>query len=130
MLPQVGSLTFRKRAPPGKYGLADAFRSIKRIFIMSASVSSGGPELFNALSISKTYKVSRARAGMSCTFLLVVAGALQRACSSFCWLRTCCPPLAVLALRRVGRLASHAATTAKMHNLSLRGPKSGARPLF
>jgi hypothetical protein len=28
----------------------------------------------------------------------------------------------VLALRRVGRLALHPATTAKMHNLSLRGP--------
>jgi hypothetical protein len=44
-------------------------------------------------------------------FLLAVAGALRR-----------CPPLAVLALRRVGRLALHPATTAKMHNLLLRGP--------
>jgi hypothetical protein len=42
--------------------------------------------------------------------LLAVAGALLR-----------CTPLAVLALRRVGRLALHRATTAKMHNLSLRG---------
>jgi hypothetical protein len=53
----------------------------------------------------------RARAGIICTFLLAVAGALRR-----------CPPLAVLALRRVERLALHPATTAKMHNLSLRGP--------
>jgi hypothetical protein len=41
----------------------------------------------------------RARAGIICTFLLAIAGALRR-----------CPPLAVLALRRVGRLASHPAT--------------------
>jgi hypothetical protein len=44
-------------------------------------------------------------------FWLAVAGALR-----------CCPPLAVLALRRVGRLALHPATTAQMHNLLLRGP--------
>jgi len=42
--------------------------------------------------------------------LLAVAGALLR-----------CVPLAVLALRRVTRLASHPATTAKLHNLFLRG---------
>ncbi len=50
----------------------------------------------------------RPRAGISCTFSLVVAGALLR-----------CPPLAVLARRRVVRLASHPAMPAKMHNLSL-----------
>ena len=67
---------------------------------------------------------------ITCTFLLAVDGALL-----------CCPPLAVLALRRVGeeyplesgyrfagvgqcptkpllhRLASHPPTAAKMHNL-------------
>jgi anti-anti-sigma factor len=41
--------------------------------------------------------------------LLAVAGALQR-----------CAPLAVPALRRVARLASHPATIAKLHNLFLR----------
>jgi hypothetical protein len=42
--------------------------------------------------------------------LAAVAGALRRG-----------PPLAVLALRRVGRLALHPAATAKMNNLLLRG---------
>jgi len=50
------------------------------------------------------------RTEISCTILLVVVGALPR-----------CAPLAVLALRRVARLASHPATTAKLHNLFLRG---------
>jgi len=47
---------------------------------------------------------------MSCEVLLAVAGALLR-----------CAPLAVLALRRVARLASHPATAAKCHNLFLHG---------
>jgi hypothetical protein len=79
----------------------------------------------------------RARAGISCKFLLAVAGALRRcpplagrvsACKRIPFRRRiACDPkpllhLAVLALRRVGRLALHPATTAKMHNLSLRGP--------
>ena len=50
------------------------------------------------------------RTGISCTIFLAVAGALR-----------CCPPLAVPALRRVVRLAAHPATTAKLHNLFLRG---------
>ena len=77
----------------------------------------------------------RARQGINCTFWLAKAGALLR-----------CPPLAVLALRRVGeeyplasgyrfagvgqcptkpllhRLALHPAVAAKMHNLFLDGP--------
>jgi len=54
--------------------------------------------------------VFRHRAEIICTILLAVAGALL-----------CCPPLAVLALRRVGRLAAHPATIAKLHNLFPRG---------
>jgi hypothetical protein len=54
--------------------------------------------------------ILRHRAEISCTILLAVPGALQR-----------CPPLAVLALRRVVRLAAHPATTAKLHTLFLRG---------
>src|SRR4051794_18363520 len=55
----------------------------------------------------------RRRAGISCTILLAVAGALLR-----------CVLLAVLALRRVTRLALHPATTARMHNLFRRGAQA------
>ncbi len=53
----------------------------------------------------------RGHAEISCTILLAAAGALLR-----------CAPLAVLALRRIARLASHPATTAKLHSLFLREP--------
>ncbi|OGB20779.1 MAG: hypothetical protein A3I66_19375 [Burkholderiales bacterium RIFCSPLOWO2_02_FULL_57_36] len=49
--------------------------------------------------------------------MLAGAGALLR-----------CPPLAVLVLRRVGRLASPPAPTAKLHNLFLRGPLHRLHP--
>ncbi|AMP16921.1 hypothetical protein CPter291_4703 [Collimonas pratensis] len=53
----------------------------------------------------------RAPLGSKLGIWAAVTGALLR-----------CPPLAVLALRRVGRLASHPAKAAQMPNLLPNGP--------
>src|SRR5690606_10272311 len=52
------------------------------------------------------------RTETSCTILRALAGALLR-----------CAPLAVLALRRAARLASHPAMATKLHAFSLHDPK-------
>ena len=69
--------------------------------------------------LSALIPLLRVRAGISCTILLAIAGALLR-----------CAPLAVPALRRVAHLASPPAMAAKWHNLFLRGPLTLAVGVF